>query len=192
MHRDPLLSTGKRPFFHWGHLWVVVSIAVPAFGKTWALPVLFRLYRGKKRCKAEKRPYRKCPELAAELIKVLAEALSDRRIIVVGDSAYTNGSVTRGGCWSHMRRKLFEARSTSAAEDIDPALGIIREIFRVEHDATEQVRCENLPGSVEHVLFCGQTFVPNQLANDVAADADLAGGLDHREAVPILQGGLVA
>ena len=44
----------------------------------------------------------------------------------------------RGGCWSHMRRKLFEARSTRAAEDIDPALGIIREIFRVEQDATEQ------------------------------------------------------
>jgi hypothetical protein len=96
MHRDPLLSTGKRPFFHWGHLWVVVSIAVPAFGKTWALPVLFRLYRGKKRCKAEKRAYRKCPELAAELIKVLADALLDRRIVVVGDSAYTNGSIIRG------------------------------------------------------------------------------------------------
>src|ERR1700722_6736801 len=78
MHRDPLLSTGKRPFFHWGHLWVVVSIAVPAFGKTWALPVLFRLCRGKKRCKAEKRPYRKCTELAAELIRVLANALPDR------------------------------------------------------------------------------------------------------------------
>jgi hypothetical protein len=96
MHRDPLLSTARRPFFHWGHLWVVVSIAVHAFGKTWALPVLFRLYRGKKRCKAEKRPYRKCPELAAELIKVLAVALPDRRIIVVGDTAYTNGSVIRG------------------------------------------------------------------------------------------------
>jgi DDE superfamily endonuclease len=96
MHRDPLLSTGKRPFFHWGHLWVVVSIAVPAFGKTWALPVLFRLCRGKKRCKAEKRPYRKCTELAAELIRVLANALPDRRIVVVGDSAYTNGSIIRG------------------------------------------------------------------------------------------------
>ena len=95
MHRDPLLSTGRRPFFHWGHLWVVVSIAIPAFGKTWALPVLFRLHRGKKRCKAEKRAYRKCPELAAELIKLLAEALPDRRIIVVGDSAYTNGSIIK-------------------------------------------------------------------------------------------------
>jgi hypothetical protein len=96
MHRDPLLSTGKRPFFHWGHLWVVMSIAVPAFGKTWALPVLFRLHRGKKRCKAEKRAYRKCPELAAELIKILAVALPDRRVIVVGDSAYTNSSIIRG------------------------------------------------------------------------------------------------
>lgn len=95
MHRDPLLSTGRRPFFHWGHLWVVVSIAIPAFGKTWALPVLFRLHRGKKRCKAEKRAYRKCPELAAELIKLLAEALPDRRIIVVGDSAYTNSSIIK-------------------------------------------------------------------------------------------------
>lgn len=95
-HRDPLLSTGKRPFFQWGHLWVVVSIAVPAFGKTWALPVLFRLYRGRKRCVEEKRAFRKCPELAAELIGVLAKALPERRIIVVGDTAYTNGSVIRG------------------------------------------------------------------------------------------------
>jgi DDE superfamily endonuclease len=96
MHRDPLLSTGRRPFFHWGHLWVVVGIAIPAFGKTWALPVLFRLHRGKKRCKAEKRKYRKCPELAAELIKLLADALPERCIIVVGDSAYTNGSIIKG------------------------------------------------------------------------------------------------
>jgi SRSO17 transposase len=91
-----LLSTGKRPFFHWGHVWVVVSIAVPAFGKTWALPVLFRLYRSKKRCRMDRRPYRKCPELAAELIKMLADALPERHIVVVGDSAYTNGSVIRG------------------------------------------------------------------------------------------------
>jgi DDE superfamily endonuclease len=96
MHRDPLLSTGRRPFFHWGHLWVVVGIAVPAFGKTWALPVLFRLYRGKKRCKAEKRPYRKCTELAAELIEILAAALPKHHIVVIGDSAYTNGSIIRG------------------------------------------------------------------------------------------------
>ena len=95
MHRDPLLSTGRRLFFHWGHVWVVLSINVPMFGKTWALPVLFRLYRGKKRCKAEKRPYLKTTELARELVELLAKTLPNRRIIVLGDAAYTNGSLIK-------------------------------------------------------------------------------------------------
>jgi hypothetical protein len=36
MHRDPLLSTGKRPFFHWGHLWVAASLPnqLPALNPT--------------------------------------------------------------------------------------------------------------------------------------------------------------
>lgn len=96
MHRDPLLSTAARPLFHWGHLWVVVSIAVPAFGKVWALPVLFRLHRGKKRCASEKRPYRNCQNLAAELVSLLAEAFPHRRLVVVGDSAYSNSSLIKG------------------------------------------------------------------------------------------------
>lgn len=96
MHRDPLLSTAARPAFHWGHIWVVVSIAVPAYGKVWALPVLFRLYRGKKRCLAEKREYRNCPNLAAELIGLLARALPHRQLVVVGDAAYSNSSLFKG------------------------------------------------------------------------------------------------
>jgi hypothetical protein len=95
MHRDPLLSTGRRPFFHWGHVWVVLSINVYAFGKTWALPVLVRLYRSKKRCAAEKKPYRKTTELAAELVGVLSQALSQRQLRVVGDAAYTNRTLIR-------------------------------------------------------------------------------------------------
>ena len=95
MHRDPLLSTGKLLYFHWGHLWVVAGITIRVFGKSWCLPVLFRLYRGKKRCAVEKRPYRKTPELAADLIRILAEVLPHRRIIIVGDAAYTNSSVIK-------------------------------------------------------------------------------------------------
>lgn len=95
MHRDPLLSTGKLLYFHWGHIWVVAGITIRAFDKSWCLPVLFRLYRGKKHCAAEKRPYRKTPELAAELIRILAEVLPHRRLIVVGDAAYTNSSVIK-------------------------------------------------------------------------------------------------
>jgi hypothetical protein len=95
MHRDPLLSTGKLLYFHWGHLWVVAGITIRVFNKSWCLPVLFRLYRGKKRCAAEGRPYRKTPDLAAELIRILADVLPHRRIIVVGDAAYTNSSVIK-------------------------------------------------------------------------------------------------
>ena len=51
MHHDPLRSTQKRPFFSFGHSWVVLSLHVSfpfAPQKTWALPVLVRLYRKRK------------------------------------------------------------------------------------------------------------------------------------------------
>jgi hypothetical protein len=96
MHRDPLLSTGRRPFFHWGHVWVTAGINIYAFGKTWCLPVLVRLYRSLKRCKRDKRNHRKTTQLAAEIIAVLADALPHRKILVIGDAAYTNSSVIKG------------------------------------------------------------------------------------------------
>jgi len=95
MHRDPLLSTRRKPVFHWGHLWVVLSLNVRAFGKVWALPVLFRLYRSKKRCQAERRAYRKTTELGRELVERLAAAMPDRRICLVCDAAYTNRTLLK-------------------------------------------------------------------------------------------------
>lgn len=95
MHRDPLLSTGKRPFFHWGHVWVVLSINLYAFGKTWALPVLVRLYRSKQRCARDQCPFRKTTELGREMVDLLATTLPDRRIVVVGDAAYTNAALMK-------------------------------------------------------------------------------------------------
>jgi len=96
MHRDPLLSTGRRLFFHWGHVWVVLAIEVTLFDKSWALPVLFRLHRSEKRCKAEKRPYRKITEHARELVDILATRYPMRRFEVLGDAAYTNSSLIKG------------------------------------------------------------------------------------------------
>lgn len=95
MHRDPQLSTGRRPFFHWGHVWVTAGVNIYAFGKTWCLPVLVRLYRSRKRCKRDKQAYRKTTQLAAEIIGLLAKALPHRKILVVGDAAYTNSSVIK-------------------------------------------------------------------------------------------------
>jgi hypothetical protein len=95
MHRDPLLSTGRRPFLHWGHVWVVLAIEVELLGKSWALPVLFRLHRNEKRCKAEKRPYRKLTEQARELVELLAPRYPERRFELLGDAAYTNGALIK-------------------------------------------------------------------------------------------------
>jgi DDE superfamily endonuclease len=47
-HHDPLRSTQKRPFFAFGHNFVVFSlqVALPfAPTKHWALPILVRMYR---------------------------------------------------------------------------------------------------------------------------------------------------
>jgi hypothetical protein len=96
MHRDPLLSSAALVLFHWGHVWVVLSINVKAFDKTWSLPVLCRLYRTQKQCQREKRPHRKKPELAREMIGLLAAAVPDRAIRVLGDADYTNNSVIKG------------------------------------------------------------------------------------------------
>lgn len=95
MHRDPLLSTGRRPFFHWGHVWVVLAIEVTLFDKSWALPVLFRLHRSEKRCKAENRAYKKLTEHARELVDLVAKKYPERRFELLGDAAYTNRALIR-------------------------------------------------------------------------------------------------
>jgi len=106
MHHDPLRSTQKRPFFSFGHSWVVLSLHVSfpfAPQKTWALPVLVRLYRKRKNPKlapgrngkpekkqtgqATDKQYRTRPQLALEMIQVVARWL--------GDSEYAGGSISR-------------------------------------------------------------------------------------------------
>src|SRR5215207_2490915 len=52
MHHDPLLSTVRKPFCSFGHVWVVLALWVPlptGAGRGFALPLLFRLYVGAKR-----------------------------------------------------------------------------------------------------------------------------------------------
>lgn len=95
MHRDPLLSVGRRPFFHWGHVWVVLAIEVTLFEKSWALPVLFRLHRSAKRCEKEKRVYSKLTEEARELVELIANKYPERHFELLGDAAYTNGTLIK-------------------------------------------------------------------------------------------------
>jgi hypothetical protein len=114
MHHDPLRSTQKRPFFSFGHSWVVLSLHVSfpfAPQKTWALPVLVRLYRKRKTSKrapgrngkpekkqtgqATDKQYRTRPQLALEMIQVVARWLDTRKLRVLGDSEYAGGSISR-------------------------------------------------------------------------------------------------
>jgi hypothetical protein len=68
---------------------------VTLFDKSWALPVLFRLHRSEKRCKKENRPYRKLTEEAREVVELLANRYPERRFELLGDAAYTNGTLIK-------------------------------------------------------------------------------------------------
>jgi len=112
MHHDPLRSTRQKAVFSFGHNWVVLSLHLSfpfAPHKTWALPVLFRLYRrqakkrGRGRPKGERKStgaasageYRTRPQLALELIQLVAQWLPDREFQLVADSAYAGQTISR-------------------------------------------------------------------------------------------------
>lgn len=111
MHHDPLISSRAKPLTSWGHDWVVVTLIVRhpfwAPTKVWSLGIAYRLYRnrqgltkGKKKGKKQKPPkrnpnHRTRPELAVELISLVAGWFPGRKLIVSGDSAYGGASVLR-------------------------------------------------------------------------------------------------
>ena len=114
MHHDPLRSTQRRPFFAFGHNWVVFSLHLSfAFApqKVWALPILVRLYRKRKNSKlapgrggklerkqigqATDKQYRTRPQLALEMIQIVAGWAGERQLRVLGDSEYAGGSISR-------------------------------------------------------------------------------------------------
>jgi hypothetical protein len=107
MHYDPLISSRAKSLVSWGHDWVVLCLVVPnpfwAPTKVFALPIAVRLYRnrqgltkGKKsRGKASKLDpnHRTRPELARELIELVARWFPNDEIILTGDSAYGGKSI---------------------------------------------------------------------------------------------------
>lgn len=97
-HVDPVHSTRKHRIFCFGHCWVVLAVLVnvPFSSRTWALPILFRLYRNKKACRRKDRPYRKKTELACDMLQLVAQWLGDRRVELSADAGYCNGTVTDG------------------------------------------------------------------------------------------------
>jgi SRSO17 transposase len=97
-HLDPVHSTKFCRVFTFGHCWVVLAVVVrlPFSTRTWALPVLFRLYRNLKECAKRRAPYKKKTELAREMLDVFLGWAGERRIELAADSAYCNDTVMRG------------------------------------------------------------------------------------------------
>jgi SRSO17 transposase len=120
MHYDPLISSRAKSLVSWGHDWVVLCLIIVhpfwAPTKVFALPVAFRLYRnrqgltkgkkdrakgkkGRAKAKAAKTKHdpdhRTRPELALELINLVARWFPDDEIILTGDSAYGGASILR-------------------------------------------------------------------------------------------------
>src|ERR1700679_2365769 len=96
MHRDPQLSTRKKPVLTWGHNWVILAVIVrlPCCpGRVFSLPVLFRLHLNKAAATRAKRAYRSRPDLAVELVDVLCTANSERHFHLFADGNYGGESV---------------------------------------------------------------------------------------------------
>jgi len=119
MHYDPLISSRPKALVSWGHDWVVLCLLVVhpfwAPTKVFALPIAARLSinrqgltKGKKsqgksakakakttaKAKAKADPnHRTRPELALELIRLVARWFPDEEILMLGDSAYGGRSV---------------------------------------------------------------------------------------------------
>ena len=119
MHHDPLLSSARKPFCSFGHVWVVLALWVPLpMGGTrgFALPVLFRLYVGAKRGgtrdapgrprrgtrqQAAERAHAAHPRptklaLARELLALAAGWTDGRTVYAVVDSAYAARPLLEG------------------------------------------------------------------------------------------------
>ena len=110
MHYDPLISSRAKPLVSWGHDWVVLCLIIVkpfwAPTKVFALPIAVRLYRnrqgltkGKKSRGRASKPkpnpdHRTRPELARELIDLVAQWYPDDEIILTGDSAYGGKSIS--------------------------------------------------------------------------------------------------
>src|SRR5260370_581353 len=110
---QPCFTHPISAVFSLGHSWVRLSLHV-AFplppGTVWALPILVRVYRQRKNATGARgrdgRPerkqtgpatathYRTRPQLAREMIQIVAGWLGPRRLRVLGDSEYAWGSIS--------------------------------------------------------------------------------------------------
>jgi hypothetical protein len=129
MHFDAARSTygrgtkkGRKKFFAFGHNWVVVAVWIPL---PWdrkrglALPILFRIYRSRKRCPP--RQFRKRTELAAceTLVRGLPQRISFTGPIVMGAAVYAKpGKYSGRGCPRKKGKRLLSPNQLIASRSV--------------------------------------------------------------------------
>jgi len=94
-HIDAVRSSRAHQVFALGHVWVVLAVCVrvPFSHRTWALPILFRLYRSEKSCKRKPSEFKTKTQLAHEMLAIVARWAAGRLLRVTADSAYANSTV---------------------------------------------------------------------------------------------------
>src|ERR1700676_39638 len=93
---DAVLSTKKHKNFRFGNNWVMLGIVIELSfrpNRYFCLPILWRVYE--KQGSKSKKEHRTKSQLAAEMVAVLAGWLPQRKILVIGDSAYIGKHLLR-------------------------------------------------------------------------------------------------
>jgi DDE superfamily endonuclease len=113
MHVDPVSSTKRRKNLVRGHCWVVLAVVVdvPWSKRPWAIPLLFRLYRGKKEAGAADRTK---SALGREMVDLVLGWLPPTgRVHLLLDSGYMTRTMLHG--LPLERVTVFGALKTNAA-----------------------------------------------------------------------------
>jgi hypothetical protein len=93
---DAVLSTKKHKVFRFGNNWVVLGVVVELPfrpNRYFCLSILWRIYQ--KQGSKPQHEHRTKSQLAAEMVAVLAGWLPQRRILLIGDSAYIGKHLLR-------------------------------------------------------------------------------------------------
>jgi SRSO17 transposase len=139
MHHDPLLSSRKKKIMNWAHNWVVLGVLVrfPLWPtRAFCLPILFRLYLGKKRAKQHRRKYRSRPELVVEMLHLLRKHGRNRQFHLIADSSYGGTSV---------RARLPEQCDLTSRAVIDARLYEAPPVPKVGQKGRPRKRGQKLP-----------------------------------------------
>jgi hypothetical protein len=94
---DAVLSSKRHKVFRFGTSWVTLGLVVELPFRTdrfVCLNVLWRVYA--KKDQADPATHRTKPQLAREMVEVVAAWLPGRRLVVVGDTAYTGQHLLTG------------------------------------------------------------------------------------------------